>query len=237
MREGPPLALKYTVCLDILASRIAAPEEERIETMSGTDELAVLRALRLKGRATAEELTETTGVAAGTVASLTEELVTSGGAKEMRGALVLLPPARERLEQLLAAERDGVDQAAVRASYEEFSDVNTEFKALANDWQTRGEEINGHTDPSYDRAVLDRLPDIHARVSPLIDSVAIQAPRLGRYGDRLATALTRVQAGEHEWLLKPLIDSYHTVWFELHEELISLAGLTRLEEATAGRAE
>ena len=57
-----------------------------------------------------------------------------------------------------------------------------------------------------------------------------------RYGDRLADALRKVQAGEHEWLLKPLIDSYHTVWFELHEELISLAGLTRIEEATAGRA-
>jgi hypothetical protein len=205
--------------------------------MAATDELAVLRALRLKGRATTEELTATTGVAADAVGSLTEELVATGGAKEMRGALVLLPPARERLEQLLAAERDGVDQAGVRASYEEFSDVNADFKALANDWQTRGEQINDHTDPSYDQAVLDRLPDIHTRVTPVIGRVSIQAPRLGRYGDRLAAALTKVEAGQHEWLLRPLIDSYHTVWFELHEELISLAGLTRLEEATAGRAE
>jgi pyruvate,orthophosphate dikinase len=33
-----------------------------------------------------------------------------------------------------------------------------------------------------------------------------------------------------------LLDSYHTVWFELHEDLIRLAGRTREAEATAGRA-
>jgi pyruvate,orthophosphate dikinase len=34
----------------------------------------------------------------------------------------------------------------------------------------------------------------------------------------------------------PLIDSYHTVWFELHEDLIFLANTTRAEEAAQGRA-
>ncbi len=34
-----------------------------------------------------------------------------------------------------------------------------------------------------------------------------------------------------------MIDSYHTVWFELHEELIALSGLTREDEAAAGRAD
>jgi hypothetical protein len=29
------------------------------------------------------------------------------------------------------------------------------------------------------------------------------------------------------WLARPLIDSYHTVWFELHEELILATGRTR----------
>jgi pyruvate,orthophosphate dikinase len=210
--------------------------EREDETMAATDELTVLRAFGLKGRATPEELSAATGVPVEVVTSLMDGLVTSGGAKEMRGALFLLPPARERLEELLAAERAGVDQAAVRASYERFTRVNDDFKALANDWQTRGGEINDHTDSTYDQAVLDRLPDIHARVTPIVGRVAERVPRLARYGDRLADALRKVQSGEHEWLLKPLIDSYHTVWFELHEELIALAGLTRLEEATAGRA-
>jgi pyruvate,orthophosphate dikinase len=32
------------------------------------------------------------------------------------------------------------------------------------------------------------------------------------------------------------VDSYHGVWFELHEDLIQLSGRTREEESAAGRA-
>ena len=39
------------------------------------------------------------------------------------------------------------------------------------------------------------------------------------------------------WLARPIIDSYHTVWFELHEELILVSGLTREGEARAGHAQ
>jgi len=63
------------------------------------------------------------------------------------------------------------------------------------------------------------------------------APRLAPYPERFGSALARVRAGEHTWLARPMIDSYHTVWFELHEDLIGLAGLTRAGEAAAGRAE
>jgi hypothetical protein len=37
-------------------------------------------------------------------------------------------------------------------------------------------------------------------------------------------------------LTRPIIDSYHTVWFELHEELIQAAGRSREDEAKAGHA-
>jgi pyruvate,orthophosphate dikinase len=33
-----------------------------------------------------------------------------------------------------------------------------------------------------------------------------------------------------------MVDSYHTVWFELHEELIGMAGRTRATEAESGSA-
>ena len=98
-------------------------------------------------------------------------------------------------------------------------------------------EPNDHSDVAYDQEVLDRLPGIHERVSPVVARAAELAPRLAPYGSRLQDALDRVRAGDHTWLLRPLIDSYHTVWFELHEELISLAGLSREAEAASGRAE
>jgi hypothetical protein len=202
-----------------------------------SDHLAVLRALRLKGRAGVEDLAAATGLdpsVAGEVAAL---LVDSGEAREVGGAYMLLPPGRERLNELLEDERAGVDTDAIAALYEEFTDVNGDFKQLASDWQLRDGEPNDHTDVDYDREVLARLPAIHARVSPVVERAAAAAPRLHPYGRRLQYALQRVQAGDHTWLLKPLIDSYHTVWFELHEELIGLAGLSREAEAASGRAE
>jgi hypothetical protein len=73
-------------------------------------------------------------------------------------------------------------------------------------------------------------------VTPIVELVGKQLPRLGNYSEKLAAALEKVQAGETTWLTRPIIDSYHTVWFELHEELILAAGLTRESEAQAGHA-
>jgi hypothetical protein len=202
-----------------------------------SDELAVLRALRLKGRAGVDGLAAATGLGEAEVRAIVEPLVADGAAREVNGFYMLLPPGRERQAELLDAERAGVDGTAMSEVYEHFTAVNGDFKQLANDWQLRGDQPNDHSDPSYDGEVLSRLPGIHQRVSPVVAAAAGLAPRLAVYGTRLAAALHRVDAGEREWLLKPLIDSYHTVWFELHEELISLAGLSREAEALSGRAE
>ena len=81
-----------------------------------------------------------------------------------------------------------------------------------------------------------RLEDLHATSLPLLGEFVDLVPRLHPYIVRLDAALTRIHAGDHRWLAGPLIDSFHTVWFELHEELIGLAGRTRAGEAKAGRA-
>jgi len=62
------------------------------------------------------------------------------------------------------------------------------------------------------------------------------SPRLAGYGLRLARAAARVAAGDHGYVARIIADSYHTVWFELHADMISLAGLTRKAETRAGMA-
>ena len=62
-------------------------------------------------------------------------------------------------------------------------------------------------------------------------------PRTNIVGDKLVAALDKVKAGDVAWLTKPLVDSYHTVWFELHEELILASGLTREQAARSGDAQ
>jgi pyruvate,orthophosphate dikinase len=59
---------------------------------------------------------------------------------------------------------------------------------------------------------------------------------LGIYRTRLTAAAERIAAGDNEYIAAPLVDSYHNIWFELHEDLIRLAGKTREEEVEAGRA-
>jgi hypothetical protein len=46
-----------------------------------------------------------------------------------------------------------------------------------------------------------------------------------------------VVAGDAVWLTRSTANPHHTVWFELHEELILAAGLTREDEAIAGHAQ
>ena len=66
--------------------------------------------------------------------------------------------------------------------------------------------------------------------------VAASEPRFARYSDRLAAAIDAVTGGDTQMVAHPLRESYHTVWFELHEELIRLTGRNRADEAAAGRA-
>lgn len=198
-------------------------------------ELPVLQAVRLKGRVSMSDLVATLGSDESSVAATVEQLTTSGlliGDTTLR----ITGEGRARLGDLLADERSGIDAAVLAAVYDDFRSVNAEFKALVTDWQVRDGVANTHDDADYDAGVLNRLDSVHRRVLPIIAAAAGQVARLGWYSAKLQAAFDRVKAGDTVWLSRPLIDSYHTVWFELHEELILAAGRSRDAEAKAGGA-
>ncbi|OBK31388.1 hypothetical protein A5634_14235 [Mycobacterium asiaticum] len=196
-------------------------------------ELSVLQAIRLKGRVSVTDLAATLDAdIAETVRSLAADGLLIDGP-----TLRITPAGRTRLTELLATERADLDHTVLTGAYDEFRSVNVDFKALVTDWQLKDGQPNNHDDADYDTAVLARLDAVHERVMPIIASAAGQLPRLGAYSAKLSTALDRVKAGEIAWLTRPLIDSYHTVWFELHEELILSVGLTREEAARSGDAQ
>ena len=199
-------------------------------------ELTVLQAVRLKGRVSPVELAATLGVDPDDLAATVDRLTRSGLLVDGK-ALRVSPDGRARLDELLTGERRHVDQAALSAAHGDFRAINADFKALVTDWQLKDGRPNTHEDTDYDAAVLARLDGVHRRVMPIIDAAAAQLPRLQRYAAKLQTALDKVDAGDTVWLSRPLIDSYHTVWFELHEELILAAGLTRDAEAKSDHAQ
>jgi hypothetical protein len=198
-------------------------------------ELTVLQAVRLKGRVSLADLAATLGKDTDDLVTTVDRLAQSGLLIDGK-ALRLSPDGRVRLDELLATERQHIDKAALAAAYADFRAVNPEFKALVTDWQLRNGQPNTHEDTGYDAAVLARLDNVHHRVAPIVAAAAAQLPRLSRYSTKLQAALDKVHAGETAWLSRPLIDSYHAVWFELHEELILAAGLTRESEAKSGDA-
>jgi hypothetical protein len=51
--------------------------------------------------------------------------------------------------------------------------------------------------------------------------------RFSGYSERFAGALTQVERGRLAWLDEPAIASCHTVWFQLHEDLLATLGLER----------
>jgi hypothetical protein len=198
-------------------------------------ELKVLQVIRLKGRIAPDEVADTAREDPSAVTGAITSAIAAGLVLEGK-TIRLTPEGRARLAELLAAERNGANRAAITTAYERFRNVNADFKMLVSDWQLRNGEPNPHDDSGYDAAVLGRLADVHTRALPIIADVAREIPRLAIYSVKLSDALAKVESGETMWLTRPLIDSYHTVWFELHEELMQAAGLTREDEAQAGHA-
>lgn len=204
--------------------------------MSELGELKVLQAMRLKGRVDEATVIATVDEDPATAVSTIADL-TDGGLVLAGRTLKISRDGRTRLEELLARERSGIDTAAVAAAYDDFRGVNADFKALVLDWQSKDGQPNTHEDADYDAAVLARLDVVHQRVMPMITAAAAQIPRLAAYSDKLAAALAKIRAGDTMWFTRPIIDSYHTVWFELHEELIQALGLSREDEAKAGHGQ
>jgi hypothetical protein len=156
------------------------------------------------------------------------------------GGWMLTPPGRGEGMRRLAAELDATGvRPAVEAAHAAFLPLNGRFLHACTDWQLRtappgpgspaaGRLVtNDHTDPVWDARVLEELWTLDVAVQPVCAGLAEALDRLGGYGERLAIARRRFEAGEEEWLLRPVMDSYHTVWFELHEDLLATLGLER----------
>jgi pyruvate,orthophosphate dikinase len=200
-------------------------------------ELDLLRIVELKGRVRQDDVATPLGVPVEEAGALLAEAVSSGLCDPAGPAYRLSPAGRERLAVLLEADRASVDTERLAEAYDEFCHVNADLKAIITAWQMKDATTpNDHTDAVYDSGVLERLAELHARVLPLVTRLGELAPRLARYAARLQHAQDQIAAGATMWVARPVLDSYHTVWFELHEDLIQLSGRTRLEEAVAGRA-
>lgn len=200
----------------------------------------VLHALRLRGFADLEPLIVTSGLPEAQATSLLEELSSEGLVHKRDGRVhgwSLTAAGREQhLKSVDAELAEAGARSDVENNYRWFLRLNRDMLAVCTDWQMRtadggGEPIlNDHSDGVYDKDVISRLRGIDDRVQPVCAGLAAELARYGGYGPRLRAALEKVEAGETDWFTKPVIDSYHTVWFEMHEDLLCTLGIERSKE-------
>jgi hypothetical protein len=123
----------------------------------------------------------------------------------------------------------------VARSYRRFRALNAGVLDACSRWQVRdvgGRPVrNDHRDVRYDARVVADLARLEAQAEPVLDDLEGALDRYGRYRPRLRHAVDRVEAGEGDWFTKPMMPSFHTVWFELHEDLLATLGLDRSSES------
>jgi len=200
----------------------------------------VLHSLRLHSPATAEQVADRFDLDLDDVREVLVSAESTGWTQHRDGRFggwILTTSGRRHGERLLseelvaAAVSDGVLDA-----YRRFRSLNPELLAICSAWQVV--ELDGalvpnpHDDPGRDGEVMDRLASLHSRVEAVTAVLARSLERFEGYGVRLDWAFDRVVGGDTDWLTKAGIDSYHTVWFELHEDLLATLGIERSSEGS-----
>ena len=201
----------------------------------------VLHALRLKGFAEDDVVAGITGLAGAEVSTRLASLAASELVARREGRVSgwsLTPAGRTRHGADVAAElEESGARDVIKGAYERFLELNQDMLAVCTSWQLRdidgAQAINDHSDGDYDAAVVQRLVGIHDQVRPVTVDLRDVLQRFAGYGERLRGALEKVCAGAVEWFTKPVIDSYHTIWFELHEDLLCTLGIERSSEGHA----
>jgi hypothetical protein len=160
-------------------------------------------------------------------------LIDAGLAVRVPRGVRVTPEGREAHATWARVDAGSELEATIERAYKRFLVLNPELLRLCHDWQVRpGGATNDHTDPEYDWAIFDRLSSIDDRVGPLVSSISRVLDRFGNYRARLRAARRQVDEGAPEWFTSPRIDSYHTVWMQLHEDLLLALGKERASEET-----
>ena len=150
----------------------------------------------------------------------------------IKGAIMMPTPAGTAyVSELLLLPADAPERERVMATFHRFLPLNRRLRDLCTAWQVRPDgSTNDHSDEGYDADIRDRLEDIDNEAGALLKRFTEDLPRLASYRPRLTEALEKLDDGDDAWLASPTIDSYHTVWMHLHQQLLLTIGMSRKED-------
>jgi hypothetical protein len=148
----------------------------------------------------------------------------------------LTPAGRAEDERRLAAELQVTGATdTVHDAYRSFLPYNERLLKACTDWQLRPTAkdalaSNDHTDIAWDQRVLAELATVGDELDRVAAGLTTRLERFAGYDGRYRAALTRALNGAPAWVARPRADSCHTVWMELHEDLLATLGIDRGSE-------
>lgn len=138
----------------------------------------------------------------------------------------------ENGRRLTAETAAAASRPVVAAAYQTFLPLNERFTRAVTDWQIRPTRLaplaaNDHTDWPWDQRVLRALTTLGGELRLVVGPLSLVLRRFDGYADRYADALVRVEHSQRAWVDGPDRDSLHTVWMQLHEDLVATLGIER----------
>ena len=198
-------------------------------------DFTVLHGLALRRRSDIEGLEQTTGLARGVIEEALDRARVANLVAVVRTHYLLTAEGDAALTHVYAERfAESRKDRRLAAAYERFESLNRELKTTITDWQVRPLGVakvpNDHSDAEYDDRIFQRLCSLHDRAEEILAVLSSALPLVERHAVRLSAALERAEGGEPEWVSGVRCDSYHAVWFELHEDLLRLLGKSREED-------
>ena len=108
-------------------------------------------------------------------------------------------------------------EPALTQWYSRFEVLNTRFIALLTAWQR----------DSRDEQALDKALTVVEQLSEALAAITFFIPRYGDYQRRFLAAVEGIEDGDEDLLCNPRRDSAHNIWFEFHEDILSVLGRPR----------
>jgi len=141
----------------------------------------------------------------------------------VKGTVGVTAAGRNAIEAMHSAERMNVDQAAAEDLCDRFESVDTAFKGIVTQYQ-----LQRFQEPDTAlRDVLPLLDVLDAQLQALLEVATTLFPRMLLYRVRWSRNKILCAQGEAGRLASLTQDSLHSLWFELHEDLLRCAGRQR----------
>jgi hypothetical protein len=181
-------------------------------------EFLVLNGAHLKKMATADEIASAVGLDPSVVKPVLDSAASGELLMIAEGRHLLLPEGTSAVHEYYRTAYEAMrSNEVVLAWYDRFETINEQFIKQVSEWQS--------TDG--DERIQSRLIKTVERLGKNLQALTPLIPRYESYLHRFGASVARIDEGQKEFICTPTIDSVHNIWFEFHEDILSVIGRPR----------